>query len=219
MAVFSLCYLQFTSKFTSCMAQQPSKVKLQHMLYIGNVFFNILMCSWPDGAVRPGGNMQRDGDGDGTLSTQGGHGSLRLTLIPRGFDPRAAQVGQLVELDTVLLQHWGADWGWTCASQCWTYLNWTTFHYERGIKSHREPYQHKCAGRAITECERTAEDVGRGFIFQPARSNYANRKLNNRSKSWNTADSFLIYINISSESIQHERQHWIYDWFYILKHY
>lgn len=66
--------------------------------------------------------MQRDGDGDGALSTQGGHGSLRLSLIPGGFDPRAAQIGQLVELDTVLLQHWGADWYLMYTSQCWTYL-------------------------------------------------------------------------------------------------
>lgn len=67
--------------------------------------------------------MQRDGDGDGALSAQGGHGSLRLALVPGGLDPRAAQVGQLVELDAVLLQHRGADWSWTCTSQCWTCLN------------------------------------------------------------------------------------------------
>lgn len=47
--------------------------------------------------------MQGDGDGDGTFSPQGGHGPLCLRLVARGFDPRAAQVGELVELDTVLL--------------------------------------------------------------------------------------------------------------------
>lgn len=128
-------------------------VKPQHVLYIGHVLFNVLTRSWPDGAVRPGGNMQRDGDGDGTLSTQGGHGSLRLSLIPGGFDPRAAQVGQFVELDTVLLQYRGPDWGWTCTSQRWTYLNWTKCHYKRGIKSHRRPNKHERAGRAIRERE------------------------------------------------------------------
>lgn len=188
--VLSLCYLQPVNVLpvSSSSHQRWWHIKLQHMLYIGHMLLKMLTCSWPDGAVRPGGNMQRDGDGNGTLSTQGGHGSLRLTLIPGGFDPCAAQVGQLVELDTVLLQHRGAHWCWTCTNQCWTYLIWTTFHYKRGIKSHRDSYKHKCAGRAITECERTAEDVGRGFIFQLACSNYANRKLNNRSKSWNTAD-------------------------------
>lgn len=75
--------------------------------------------------------MQCDGDGDGALSTQGGHGSLRLTLVSGGFDPCAAQVGQLVELDTVLLQHRGADWSWTCTSQRWTYLNRTTIRLEK----------------------------------------------------------------------------------------
>lgn len=58
--------------------------------------------------------MKGDGNGDGTLSSQGGHGPLRLCLIARGFDPGAAQVGQFVKLDTVLLQDSGAGWCWTC---------------------------------------------------------------------------------------------------------
>lgn len=89
--------------------------------------------------------MQRDGDGDGALGTQGGHGSLRLTLVSGGFDPRAAQVGQLVELDTVLLQHRGADWSWTRTSQCWTYLNITTIHLEKGdTQSERHMQKQVC---------------------------------------------------------------------------
>lgn len=48
--------------------------------------------------------MEGDGDVFGTLSYQRGHRSLCLGLIARGFDPGAAQVGQFVELDTVLLQ-------------------------------------------------------------------------------------------------------------------
>lgn len=82
--------------------------------------------------------MQRDGDGDGTLSAQGGHGSLRLALVPGGFHPGAAQVGQLVELDAVLLQHRGAGWCWTCTSHRWTCFN-STFCYTRGIKGIRAP--------------------------------------------------------------------------------
>lgn len=112
---------------------------IEHML------FSILMCCRPDGAVRPGGNVQCDGDGDGALSTQGGHGSLCLTLVSGGFDPCAAQVGQLVELDTALLQHWGADWSWTCASQCWTYLNRTTIHLDkRDTSSERHMQKQVC---------------------------------------------------------------------------
>lgn len=137
-------------------------LQLQHMLH-GHVLFNILMCSWPDGAVRPEGHMQRDGDGDGTLSTQGGHGSLRLALIPGGFDPRAAQVGQLVELDTVLLQHRRADWCWTCASQCWTYLNWRTFHYKRGIKSQRDPAQTQVCRQGDNRMRENRRGCGEGF--------------------------------------------------------
>ena len=57
--------------------------------------------------------MQGDGDGDGAFSPQGGHGPLRLCLVAGRFDPGAAEVGQLVELDTVLLQHCGAGWCWT----------------------------------------------------------------------------------------------------------
>lgn len=62
--------------------------------------------------------MQGDGDGDGTLSSQGGHCTLCLCFVARGFDPGAAQVGQLVELDAVLLQVSGAGWCWTCWCLC-----------------------------------------------------------------------------------------------------
>lgn len=47
--------------------------------------------------------MQCDGDGDGTLGPQGDHCPLRLGLVAGGFDPGAAKVRQLVELNTVLL--------------------------------------------------------------------------------------------------------------------
>lgn len=73
--------------------------------------------SWPDGAIRPTGDVHRDWDGDGALSAQRGHGPLCLALVPGGFDPCAAQIGQLVKLDTVLLQHRGAGW-------CWTWFKW-----------------------------------------------------------------------------------------------
>lgn len=58
--------------------------------------------------------MQGDGDRDGALSSQGGHGTLRLGLVARGFDPGAAQVGHLVKLDTVLFWDHGAGWCRTC---------------------------------------------------------------------------------------------------------
>lgn len=67
--------------------------------------------------------MQRDGDGDGAFSSQGGHGPLCLRLITRGFDPGATQVGQLVELHTVLLQDRWALWWWTCfCERTWRFL-------------------------------------------------------------------------------------------------
>lgn len=89
-----------------------------------HVLFNTPKYSWPDGAIRPAGDVHRDWDGDGTLSAQGGHGPLCLALIPGGFDPCAAQIGQLVKLNTVLLQHRGADW-------CWTYCKWTQIDYQK----------------------------------------------------------------------------------------
>lgn len=75
------------------------------------------MCVWPDRAICSTWDMQCDGDGDGTLSTQGGHGPLSLCLIAGGFNPGAAQVRQLVELDTVLFWHCGAGWCWTFCRQ------------------------------------------------------------------------------------------------------
>lgn len=59
--------------------------------------------------------MQGDGNGDGALGSQGGHGSLRLRLVAGGFDPGAAQVRKLVELDAVLLYDSGTR-------QCWTWF-------------------------------------------------------------------------------------------------
>jgi len=52
--------------------------------------------------------VQRDGDGHGTLGPQGDHRPLGLGLAARRLHPGAAQVGQLVELDAVLLQRGGA---------------------------------------------------------------------------------------------------------------
>lgn len=62
--------------------------------------------------------MEGDGDGDGTLRTQGGHGLLGLRFTAGGLHPGAAQVGQLAELDTVLLQGGGAG-HWTHLRHCW----------------------------------------------------------------------------------------------------
>lgn len=98
--------------------------------------------------------MQRDGDGDGALRPQGGHGSLRLALVPGGFDPRAAQVGQLVELDAVLLRHRRADGCHTRSGRGRTCLNRRTFGFESGVEGQRGRYKRPCAGRVITELQR-----------------------------------------------------------------
>lgn len=63
-----------------------------------------LICGLPHRAIWSTRDMQGDGNGDGAFSTQGGHSPLRFRLIAGGFNPGAAQVGQLVELNTVLLQ-------------------------------------------------------------------------------------------------------------------
>lgn len=91
----------------------PLVHQVKHTHVVWQRFF-FLWCDWPDWAIGPTGDMQGDRDGDGTLGTQRGHGSLGLGLITRGFDPGAAQVRQLIELDAVLLWRSGAARCWTC---------------------------------------------------------------------------------------------------------
>lgn len=88
-------------------------------LHITHIHSLSYVSGWPDRAIWTTGDMQRDGDGDGTFSSQGGHSPLCLCLVTRGFDPGATQVGQLVELDAVLLQDCWAVWWRTCFCE-WT---------------------------------------------------------------------------------------------------
>jgi len=79
--------------------------KTEHLsgLWIDGGSINRPFFDLPDGAVGTVGDVQDNRNGDGTLSPQGSHGLLGLELAAGGFDPGAAQVRQLAELNAVLL--------------------------------------------------------------------------------------------------------------------
>lgn len=58
---------------------------------------------WPDTTVWAVGHMEGNGDGDGTLCPQGGHGFLGLRFVTWGLHPAAAKIGQFTELHAVFL--------------------------------------------------------------------------------------------------------------------
>lgn len=165
--------------------------------------------------------MQRDGDGDGAFSSQGGHGPLCLRLITRGFDPGATQVGQLVELHTVLLQDRWALWWWTCfCERTWRFLVFIFLLTRVSItavslacKNSREETT-KTLRRSKDEKKVRKSDTGSCGVgggsslkgLNPELWNSANRKQNNASCSWtSTAEWLLCYImqpNSSSLPLQ-----------------
>lgn len=166
--------------------------------------------------------MQRDGDGDGAFGSQGGHGPLCLRLITRGFDPGATQVGQLVELHTVLLQDRWALWWWTCfCQQTWRFLVFIFLLTRVSITAvslackHSREETTKTLRRSKDEKKVRKNDTGsvcvggrkcvcRGWggvgwgglfsnrTFNPELRNSANRKQNNASCSWTSTAEWLL---------------------------
>lgn len=74
---------------------------------------------WPDTTVWAVGHMEGDGDRDGTLCQQGGHGFLGLGLVTRGLNPGAAKIGQFAELHAVFLLYCR-----TLQHRCWRFCGY-----------------------------------------------------------------------------------------------
>lgn len=155
--------------------------------------------------------MQGDRDGDSTLSPQGGHGLLCLCLIAGGFDPGAAQVGQLVELDTVFLQNcwtrWCWNWfcgqtteelniSWIFTSCSLTSLQQTELNeFTTNTEFKRREEQTRTQRRTSKDKQKVRKNrtgscrVFSVMNFDRVLSHFANRKYNNESCSWTlTAD-------------------------------
>lgn len=159
--------------------------------------------------------MQRDGDGDGAFSSQGGHGPLCLRLITRGFDPGATQVGQLVELHAVLLQDRWALWWWTCfCERTWRFLVFIFLLTRVSItavslacKNSREETTKTLRSskdeKKVRKSDTGSCGVGGSSLkgLNPELWNSANRKQNNASCSWtSTAEWLLCYIMQTNSS-------------------
>lgn len=219
---FHTRYLYFISKFTSC--QQPSKVRIREAPSSDeSTLHTSRLTTHPPHPTRP----------LPVFLTWRSHPAHRGRASWLGWGWRSQRAGW--PWPSVPRSHSGGLWPMCSPDRttCWTghcpppaprgwlvldlVLVSTDWLNMREIFKKKKPSQRpsKTQVWAHNDKQKVKEPqrmLGGGVIFQLASSNHANRKLNNRSKSWNTADCFLIYSNISSESI-------LQRWLYKHKHY